>query len=291
MTTQSSTSDGLAINLDDLIHIRSIENSRVEFKATWSPYIRPAVNRTICAFANDLLNLNGGYIILGIEEDNGSIILPPRGLDSLNVDDIQRQIRADCSKFEPTYYPVFVPATFENKSILIIWVPGGDNRPYQAPEDVSRSGSARHYYVRVGSESIKAKNDVLRQLMECAAKVPFDDRRHQNAKIEDLSPLLVKNFLYDVRSDLVGSGKTYDDLEIFKNLRIVAPVNAHFVPRNIGLLFYSESPDYYFPSAKIEVVQFGDDSGGDLIEEKVFKGPLNIQIKRTLNYLDSLAGC
>src|SRR5208283_3071559 len=40
----------------------------------------------------------------------------------------------------------------------------------------------------------------------------------------------------------------------------------------------------------IEVVQFGDDAGGDLIEEKKFPGPLPGQIKSSLNYLDGSGG-
>ena len=35
--------------------------------------------QAICAFANDFFNLNGGYIILGIEEKNGQPVLPHTG--------------------------------------------------------------------------------------------------------------------------------------------------------------------------------------------------------------------
>ena len=36
-------------------------------------------------------------------------------------------------------------------------------------------------------------------------------------------------------------------------------------------------------------MQFGDDAGGDLIEEKVFRGPLSQQIRQVLDYLDGLS--
>ncbi len=68
----------LPVGLADLIHARSVEDSRREFKATWDQNIKPAVVRTVCAFANDLQNLNGGYIVLGIETDQyGNPVLPP----------------------------------------------------------------------------------------------------------------------------------------------------------------------------------------------------------------------
>jgi len=72
---------GLPFNLNDLINLRMIENHRVEFKASWDHKTAAAVVETVCAYANDLLNLNGGYIILGVEEKNGHPILPPRGLN------------------------------------------------------------------------------------------------------------------------------------------------------------------------------------------------------------------
>ena len=36
-------------------------------------------------------------------------------------------------------------------------------------------------------------------------------------------------------------------------------------------------------------MQFGDDAGGDLIEEKVFRGPLPQQVRQVLDYLDNLS--
>ena len=144
--------------------------------------------------------------------------------------------------------------------------------------------------MRQGSETVIARGELLRQLMELAAKVPFDDRRNQQTRIEDLSPTLVRRFLHDIRSDLVAVDQRIEDIELYRRLRIIAPLNAHEVPRNVGLLFFNESPERFFPGAKIDVVQFGDDAGGDLIEERLFSGPLPQQIKSTLDYLQTLGG-
>ena len=54
----------LTINLDDLLHCRGVESERVEFKRSWNEHnTGPQVLRTICAFANDYHNLNGGYVV------------------------------------------------------------------------------------------------------------------------------------------------------------------------------------------------------------------------------------
>ena len=57
----------LPINIEDLLHHQGVESSRIEFKANWDARTTgPQVLKSICAFANDLQNLNGGYIIIGV---------------------------------------------------------------------------------------------------------------------------------------------------------------------------------------------------------------------------------
>ncbi len=283
---------GLPFNLDDLIHRRAIEDNRVEFKATWNPAIEPAVVKTVCAFANDLLNLNGGSIVLGIEEEGGRPVLPPRGLDDLDLDEVQKQVYGACHRIVPDYQPILFPADYQGRAILVIWAPGGDNRPYQAPDTRAEKGTkpAYHYYVRQGPQSVKAVGETLRQLMEGAAKIPFDDRRSLRAKLEDISPTLVRRFLHQVRSDILNASPPVGDYDLYQKLRIVVPINAHEVPRNVGLLFFHEDPDQFFPGARIEVVRFRDDAGGDLMEERIFRGPLPEQIRSALEYLRNVGG-
>jgi len=279
----------LPINLEDLIHARSVESVRREFKKTWSKHILESVIHSICAFANDFFNLNGGYIVLGIEEDhNGQPILPPHGLEDRNLDEIQRQIRGNCKRIDPEYQPVLSPEIYQDKKILIIWVPGGELRPYQAPTTLQK-GAARAYYVRQGSESVRAQGDVLTQLMQMTAKVPFDDRRNNSVPVEVISPTLVRKYLTDVRSDLIAPEVNLPDRDMYRYMKIVSPMNSSEAPRNVALLFFTENPEQYFPATQIEVVQFGDGAGGDLIEEKIFRGPIHFQLRQALDYLNSFS--
>jgi ATP-dependent DNA helicase RecG len=278
---------GMPFNLDDLIHRRAIEGNRVEFKATWNHPIESAVVKTVCAFANDLLNLNGGYIVLGVEEEGGRPILPPRGMDDLDLDEVQKEVYGACHRIRPDYQPILFPGDYQGKAILVIWAPGGDTRPYQAAET---KGAKSEYYVRQGPMSVVAKGEFFRQLMESAAKVPFDDRRSLQAKLEDISPTLVRRFLHQVRSDILNADPPFSDYELYRKLRIVLPINAHEVPRNVGLLFFHEDPDQFFSGARIEVVRFWDDAAGDRLQEWIFRGPLPEQILSTLNHLRSFGG-
>ena len=275
---------GLPISLRDLIYAGTVEDNRREFKASWNESTRDAVVRTVCAFANDLLNLNGGYVVIGVETDEaGQPILPPRGIQESDLDRMQREIRGRCNRIDPFYQPLLFPEEYEGRSVMVVWAPGGDTRPYQAPS----RGGGHGYFVRQGSETVEATGDLRTQLFGQAARVPFDDRRNLSVGADRISERLVKEFLADVGSQ-VGRDVPFDRERVFANMRLTYPLNAHMGARNFALLFFVDDPDEIFPGARIDVVQFADDAGGSLIEERIIRGPLHYQVRQTLRYLESL---
>lgn len=279
----------LPINLDDLIYARAVESARLEFKKICSEPSLEQIIHTICAFANDFHNLNGGYIVIGVEEQNGLPILPPVGIEPQDIDKIQKKIRGNCKRIEPEYLPIISPEIYQSQQILVIWVPASHLRPHHAPVKLQKGKQERAYYVRIGSETVEAKDEILTQLMQMTAKVPFDDRRHLTASIDVLSPALVRNFLSGINSDLVAPNLNIQAIDLYRKLRIVFKINGHEVPKNVALLFFSNDPEDFFPGTRIEVVQFGDEAGGDLIEEQIFRGPVHTQIRQVLDYLNALS--
>jgi ATP-dependent DNA helicase RecG len=117
----------LPIDINKLLKGRVIEWDRLEFKKGWNP---EEIIHTICAFANDVNNWGGGYIIVGIEEKDGIPIFPPVGLNDNQIDKIQKELVELCHRIEPHYFPVSEPVVYENKYIFVIWTQGGDKRPY-----------------------------------------------------------------------------------------------------------------------------------------------------------------
>ena len=279
--------DGLPIRIGDLLNKRSIEGNRIDFKSTWDDFVKVKTVQTVCAFANDLLNLGGGYVVLGVEESGGSAVFPVRGLPGLNPEAVQKEVRYACERIQPRYQPLVFVAHADEKPLVVIWAPGGDNRPYEAPEELKK-GSPLHHYIRRGPETKQANSQERRQLLELAAKIPFDDRRNTEARIEDISSTLVRRFLIDVGSELAREGSAIEPAQVYRQMNLVVRVNAHEVPRNVALLLFNEEPDRFFPGAYTEVVQF--ESSGDLQEERSFRGPLQYQIESTLSYLEALGG-
>lgn len=279
----------LPINIDDLLRLQGIESARVEFKASWDEKTTGSqVIRTICAFANDFQNLNGGYIVIGVAEQNGAAILPAKGLSEKEIEEAQKWIRGRCNVIDPVYQPVLSPEVHDAQRILVVWAPGSQARPHQAPDSVEK-GAPRKFYVRLGADTVDSDTqpELKTQLMQLTARVPFDDRRALQASVLDIRETKVREFLNDVGSGLVDEA---DTKTLYRNLRIADPVNGHDAPRNVGLLFFSQNPEQWFPGARIEVVQFAGDSSGNILEEKVFKQrPIQEQLRECLSFLENLS--
>lgn len=280
----------LPINLQALLHSQGVESARIEFKASWDPKTTGAqVIRSICAFANDFQNLNGGYIVIGVAEREGAAVLPPQGLTAPILEEAQQWIRGHCNTIDPVYQPVMSPELVDGKHVLVIWAPGSQTRPHQAPESAEKAAQ-RWYYIRLGSDTVKADSqpELKNQLMQLTARVPFDDRRALQASVLDIRETKVREFLHDIGSGLVDEP---DTKVLYRNLRISEPVNGHDAPRNIGLLFFSQNPEQWFPGARIEVVHFADDVAGNGQEEKIFANrPVHEQLRECLAYLENLSG-
>lgn len=273
----------LSVNLDDLLHQRSVESARVEFKASWSERTGSQVLKTICAFANDHQNLNGGYVVIGVAEQGGRAVLPPAGLGAEDMERAENWLRGRCKAMDPAYDPIFSPELVEGRHILVVWAPGSENRPHRAPD---AKGNWK-YWIRVGSATVDAETSgQLGMLLEQTARIPWDDRRALAAQVEDLREIKVREHLHDVGSGLISPNHSLDPLEVYRRMRLTKAVNDHEAPRNVGLLFFSEDPERWFAGAKIEVVQFAGDRAGSVQAERSFRGPLADQVRGCLNYLE-----
>ena len=187
-----------------------------------------------------------------------------------------------CHQIEPMPQIITEPVEFQGQHIFIIWVPGGNERPYKAPTTLGTKGQKR-YFIRRGSVSKIANPAEEKQLFSLSETIPFDDRINYQAELADLSPLLVKAFLNDVKSDLALEADTIPFAELCRQMQIIGGTKELMKPKNVGLLCFSNNPEKFFPYARIEIVHFLDDIG-DRFVEKIFSGSLFEQLKSALLY-------
>lgn len=177
----------LPISISDLINRRVVESARVEYKADWNP---EQILHSICAFANDIDNWGGGYIIL--------------------------------------------------------WVPGGAERPYKCPTAFPTEKAAKAdkaYYIRKMSNSIRANPMEEKELFMLASNQPYDDRPNFTAQIDDLKASLISEFLYTVGSDLHERSLSQPVTETAVSMRLLGGPSELKKPLNVGLMFFNERPD------------------------------------------------
>ena len=274
----------LPINLDDLLHCRGVESARIEFKSGWNPRTTGhQALKTICAFANDYHNLNGGYVVLGVGEEHGRGVMPPAGLTAAEIAAAGRWIGGHCNRLDPPYQPVVSPEVVAGRRVLVLWAPASDMKPHSAPD--GPRGAAK-YWIRLGAETVDAQaNGLLSGLMAQTARVPWDDRRAFDARIEDLREAAVREFLRDVRSGLVDEPSAG---EVYRRMRLTVRANGSELPRNIALLLFTDEPEHWFPGARTDVVLFPDGPAGDTLRERIFRGGLVTQLRGSFRYLESL---
>lgn len=274
----------LPINISDLINRRVVENARVEYKGDWNP---EPIMHSICAFANDIDNWGGGYIIIGINEEDGMPKFPIQGLEKSSIDRINKELLQKCNLIEPRYIPIVEQTTFDGKEIVVLWVPGGPDRPYKCPvafptEKAKKAEKA--YYIRKMSNSIRANALEEKELILLSSSQPYDDRANLMAKVEDLKSSLISEFLHTVGSDLHSASLRRPIEEIATSMRLIGGPSEMRRPLNVGLMFFNEQPESFFPYARIEVVDKPDPTGIGMTE-KVFTGPLDRQLRDALSYI------
>jgi ATP-dependent DNA helicase RecG len=275
----------LPINLEDLLRQRTVEGDRIEYKAGWNP---DATIRTLCAFANDFENLGGGYVIIGQDcDEHGQPIFPPVGVPNNQLDKIQKELLAACNLIQPGYFPILCIETIEGKNLIVLWAPGGQNRPYKAPKEVTAKHRVNHYYIRRYSSTIEARGEDERELLSLTATVPFDDRLCQKASVEDLRLPLIQAYLKEVGSGLYREAAKMPLLQVARQMNIVEGGDEFVKPRNVGILFFNESPERFIPGAYIDVVIFPKGPAGAELIEKTLRGPIHEQVRDALRYIQN----
>ena len=274
----------LHINIEDLISARTVESDRIEYKESWNP---DAIYRSICAFANDFDNTGGGFILVGVVEDvvTKTAVRPVKGLTTKEIGNLQQKMIGFNNLINPVYNAKLNIEEVDGKTIAVLWVPGGPNRPYQVPEQITAKEKRFFYYIRKYANSVKANLKEQQELISLANQVPFDDRGNVDATIDNISMLLVKDFLLTINSKLAELvGKT-SNVEILGQMELLSGPVENVYPRNIGLMMFSENPHKYFPYTQVEIVEFIKDDASPYNEYEPIKGPVPSQIRRTLNFL------
>jgi len=277
----------IPLKLETLLKGRVVESDRVEYKKSWNPN---DVVQTICAYANDWGNVNGGYVVIGIAEENGLPILPPEGLPVTSLDKTQQELVQYCRLITPNYTLQIELVEYQNKHLIYLWCSGGDAGPYQAPVNVFDKKKQLEYWIKPASVKTTAKGSEMFELYNKFNSVPFDDRVNRDAKVSDIRRGYLEDFLRDSESSLANGINTRTIEDTLLALEVANATDTGIDIKNIGILMFCEKPEKFFPCAQIDVVFFRshEREGSDDFTEKTFTGPIQNQVREALSYIRTM---
>lgn len=244
----------LEISVEDLLNKRKIESDRIEFKAGWNP---DDIYHSICAFANDYNNDGGGYIVVGVEEENGIAMRPVKGVPEHMLDSIQKEMVGYNNMISPPYFPQCIPTEADGKWIYVIVVRTGQQRPYKSPDYVTGKKAKKYnYYIRYLTSSVKANQEQERELINMSDQTPFDCRANHNATFEDISPVLLEDHLRKTGSKLAKQVRERGVEEILMDMQLlVGPPELRYI-QNVALMMFCEHPEKFFGYTYVQMTSF-----------------------------------
>ena len=246
--------------------IANRENSRVEFKRD------DCHPDELATEISALLNLEGGVILLGVEDD-GAISGLTRSREAAEewVMNIVRQ------NLQPAIIPVWTCIeTEKDKDVGIIELAADSpGKPYKA-----KRGRAWVTFIRAGSTSREATREEEGRLYQAARLVRYEIKSVPDTGLEALDMDRIENYYQDV---LKRSVPARTDLEnrrrLLLNSDLLVEAGDGAGASVAGLLLFGKNPNRRLPQAGVTAVAFpGLEKEYNTVDEERIRGPLTPRV-------------
>lgn len=222
--------------------IQNGENSGVEFK-------RDDVHPD--SFAKEitaLLNLEGGQILLGVEDD-GTVSGLTHGISE--TEEWLMNVCRDC--IQPSIIPYYETLRWEDTKIGVITIPSDSpDKPYKA-----KRGSAWITFVRVGSTSREATREEEARLYQSSGLMRYDIKPVPGTTMADLDLHRLQNYFRDIRQQdcpPIENQKFWQQLLI--NTDLMVENRGRAIPTTGAILLFGRNPNRRLPQAGITAVAY-----------------------------------
>lgn len=240
--------------------IRSGEDSVVDFKLDDIENYKLA--KTLVSF----LNLEGGTILLGVEND-GTIIGTTR-------ERLEEWVAELCRvKIEPPIIPLLSWAReAENgRDVLAVRVTRGPDKPYARIHNGRRT-----YYIRVGNTSREASREELERLYQASGRLRYGLKPVPGAGLDAFDLRRLRAYFTQV---LGGTAPEGDDLgsweTLLRNLELMTVSAGQHVATIDGMLLFGSRPNRYVPQSGIRAICFpGSEPGYAARADQNLQGPM-----------------
>jgi ATP-dependent DNA helicase RecG len=240
--------------------IRNEESSGVEFKRD---DVHP---QSVAKEIASLANLEGGYILIGLEDD-GTVT-------GLMRSDVEEWVMNICSDdIQPPIIPYFEVVLWEgDKKIGVITIPeDSPDKPYKA-----RQGSRWVTFVRIGSTAREATREQEQRLYQASGVLRYDIKPVPGSSLNDLDLSRLINYFRDIRGqDCPEQDETEQWKTLLINTEIMVESRDKAIPTAGSVLLFGKSPNRYLPQAGISAVAYrGKEKDYEAVQRETIRGPI-----------------
>ena len=286
----------MAYNVD-LKELSQRESEKVEWKENGDD---KNVVKSISAFANDIANFGGGYVVCGakeIKDEYGFPKLKYTGLSSYKLKEIEGKVLQHCRDYvSPAVAPIVqeLKNPEDEATRILVFIIAADSQAHTYVD-----GETSNYYVRIGKETRVAKNGIFRQLMENKQQtVLFDKRPNPNTSEKDIDLLLFRDCMNEM--ELLQNNKQIEDYlsdneqiaEFIPPLFAKKSLDGELCLRNFALLMFGKknSITLNFTEAYTILSVYNDvDRGVDTAKRYSFTGSIIEQTRKVIDLLETHA--
>ncbi len=251
------------MNRAELIEIvRRGENSGVEFKR--DDITKDSLAKEIAA----LLNLEGGYILLGVEDDQ--TVSGVTG-DAQRREEWVMQVAGEL--VHPGLNPFWETLEWEpGVTVGVIALPAdAPDKPYK----IKRSG-ALVTPIRSGTITRFATREEEQRLYQRGGWLRYGLKPVPGANLDDLNRLLLRDFLTRVQGgEAPGDEQVIEWEQLLRNLDLATPAAGRIVPTVDGMLLFGRNPGRFLPQSGLRAICYtGTEPDYAVRGDETIKGPL-----------------
>lgn len=285
----------------DLKELSVRESERVEWKENGDDnHIVNSIVKTISAFANDISNFGGGYVVCGAREtkdQHGFPKLHLTGLTANKLKEIEGKVTQHCRDYvSPSLSPIIHelpnPDDISTRILVFVVLASPDAHLY-------RGAGEPCYYVRISRETKEARNGVLTQLLIKKQKIEYFDKRiNVNSTETDLDVLLFRDSMQEM--GLLSPEKSLEDYfsDHEQIAELVSPLFGRtgldkvLRPRNFTVLMFGRKASItklFSEAYSVLSIYKGTDRSEPTAERYTLTGSIIEQTKKTIELLNTQA--
>jgi ATP-dependent DNA helicase RecG len=239
--------------------IKNLENSGVEFKR--DTIDNRALAKELVAFAN----LQGGRVILGVDDD-GSVV-------GLTRDRLEEWVMTTCrDKIRPELIPYYevIRDVEPGKDVAIIQVDRG-----WAVHHVWHNNH-RSWYIRVGTQSRETSSEELERLFQQRGAFRLEVRGVSGSSAKDFDYRRLNDYFQRIRSQQTPRIDNADDWQnLLLNTEFLIEEADRKSASVAGLLLFCANPNRFLPQAGIDAAAYpGKEKDYTAKERLSIRGPM-----------------